>query len=322
LAETLGNFFQGQITNATAKADYWNIAKWQETYATQTLEFKKEVGTASLSCSGSSSCNYLSTGNQAITYGANGNVYGWAATNGGFQSGVLVSSFDPYTTANPMYEYCQENPGSLWCIISPPSSPTITVNPNNSSGSYSTGHYETVCYGSDIGGFCLGGTGAYTNGGVLCSEAGYTICNGYSRQWHTDDSYSTSVTESFSQAQKDQIAKNNNIRNAVLGSYNTAFGLSSQAGNAVVGSSTALETKVYLGGTALNSSNWYNSMGLIEQVQVQTKYKYIDTAMQANQNFWTSMKTQFTNIASTFLSLVNPLKDWEERSQQYEEEYQ
>ncbi|WP_061245460.1 TIGR04388 family protein, partial [Leptospira interrogans] len=322
LAETLGNFFQGQITNATAKADYWNIAKWQETYATQTLEFKKEVGTASLSCSGSSSCNYLSTGNQAITYGANGNVYGWAATNGGFQSGVLVSSFDPYTTANPMYEYCQENPGSLWCIISPPSSPTITVNPNNSSGSYSTGHYETVCYGSDIGGFCLGGTGAYTNGGVLCSEAGYTICNGYSRQWHTDDSYSTSVTENFSQAQKDQIAKNNNIRNAVLGSYNTAFGLSSQAGNAVVGSSTALETKVYLGGTALNSSNWYNSMGLIEQVQVQTKYKYIDTAMQANQNFWTSMKTQFTNIASTFLSLVNPLKDWEERSQTYEEEYQ
>ncbi|EMN72643.1 hypothetical protein LEP1GSC100_1972 [Leptospira interrogans serovar Bataviae str. UI 08561] len=42
LAETLGNFFQGQITNATAKADYWNIAKWQETYATQTLEFKKK----------------------------------------------------------------------------------------------------------------------------------------------------------------------------------------------------------------------------------------------------------------------------------------
>ncbi|ABJ77984.1 hypothetical protein IQB76_16490 [Leptospira borgpetersenii serovar Hardjo-bovis] len=34
------------------------------------------------------------------------------------------------------------------------------------------------------------------------------------------------------------------------------------------------------------------------------------------------MKTQFTNIASTFLSLVNPLKDWEERSQTYEQEYQ
>ncbi|WP_225740597.1 peptidase M23 [Leptospira interrogans] len=342
LAETLGNFFQGQITNATAKADYWNIAKWQETYATQTLEFKKEVGTASLSCSGSSSCNYQPTGSQAVTYGSNGNVYGWAATNGGFQSGVLVSSFDPYTTANPAYQWYQQmidqqipncfGNQSICSMMygidlnnpyaSIPVSSTMTVNPNNSSGSYSTGHYETVCYGSDIGGFCLGGTGAYTNGGVLCSEAGYTICNGYSRQWHTDDSYSTSVTESFSQAQKDQIAKNNNIRNAVLGSYNTAFGLSSQAGNAVVGSSTALETKVYLGGTALNSSNWYNSMGLIEQVQVQTKYKYIDTAMQANQNFWTSMKTQFTNIASTFLSLVNPLKDWEERSQTYEEEYQ
>ncbi|EPG57352.1 hypothetical protein [Leptospira borgpetersenii] len=145
---------------------------------------------------------------------------------------------------------------------------------------------------------------------------------GYSRQWHTDDSYTTTVTESFNQAQKDQIATNTKIRNAVYGNYNTAFGQSSQAGNAVSNSSVALETKVWLGGNALNSSNWYNSLGLIEQVQVQTKYKYIDTAMQANQNFWTSMKTQFTNIASTFLSLVNPLKDWEERSQTYEQEYQ
>ncbi|UOG55063.1 peptidase M23 [Leptospira noguchii] len=343
LAETLGNFFQSQISNATAKADYWNVAKWQETYATQVLEFKKEVATANLSCSGSSSCNYLSTGSHAVTYNADGNVYGWAATNGGFQSGVLVSSFDPYTVMNPnyaelnqQYQSCQSQASSplgwmTWMTYpcsnfgwSGENAPiqSYTVNPNNSTGYYSTGHYETVCYGSDIGGFCFGGTGAYTNGGVLCSEAGYTICNGYSRQWHTDDSYSTSVSESFSQAQKDQIAKNNNIRNAVLGSYNTAFGLSSQAGNALAGSSVALETKVYLGGTTLNSSNWYGSMGLVEQVQVQTKYKYIDSAMQANQNFWTSMKTQFTNIASTFLSLVNPLKNWEERSQEYEEEYQ
>ncbi|UOG55065.1 peptidoglycan DD-metalloendopeptidase family protein [Leptospira noguchii] len=319
LAETLGNFFQSQISNASAKADYWNITKWQETYATQVLEFKKEVATANLSCSGSSSCNYLSTGSHAVTYNADGNVYGWAATNGGFQSGVLVSSFDPYTTANPMYEYCQQNPGSFWCIISPPSSSTITVDPNASSGYYSEGHYEAVCHGADVGGTCLGGSGHYALDTTSCS--GWAYC-GYDRSWVTDDSYSTSVSESFSQAQKDQIAKNNNIRNAVLGSYNTAFGLSSQAGNALAGSSVALETKVYLGGTTLNSSNWYGSMGLVEQVQVQTKYKYIDSAMQANQNFWTSMKTQFTNIASTFLSLVNPLKNWEERSQEYEEEYQ
>ncbi|ULG82831.1 peptidoglycan DD-metalloendopeptidase family protein [Leptospira interrogans] len=325
LAETLGNFFQGQITNATAKADYWNIAKWQETYATQTLEFKKEVGTASLSCSntqgGGNWCNYLPTGNQAVTYNADGNVYGWAATNGGFQSGVLVSSFDPYTTPNPMYQWCQQNPGDFVCWLYPDaaSSPTTTVNPNASSGYYTEGHYVATCTGFDAGGTCTGGSGGYTLGLQACS--GWAFC-GYNKTWVTDQSYSTSVSENFSQAQKDQIAKNNNIRNAVLGSYNTAFGLSSQAGNAVVGSSTALETKVYLGGTALNSSNWYNSMGLIEQVQVQTKYKYIDTAMQANQNFWTSMKTQFTNIASTFLSLVNPLKDWEERSQTYEEEYQ
>ncbi|OOB92549.1 peptidoglycan DD-metalloendopeptidase family protein (plasmid) [Leptospira interrogans serovar Hardjo-prajitno] len=330
LAETLGNFFQGQITNATAKADYWNIAKWQETYATQTLEFKKEVGTASLSCSntqgGGNWCNYLPTGNHAVTYNADGNVYGWAATNGGFQSGVLVSSFDPYTTPNPMYQWCQQNPGDFVCWLYPDaaSSPTTTVNPNASSGYYTEGHYVAVCHGwgGSVGGTCIGGGGHYALDTTDCSGApGGAFC-GYDRSWVTDQSYSTSVTESFSQAQKDQIAKNNNIRNAVLGNYNTAFGLSSQAGNAVVGSSTALETKVYLGGTALNSSNWYNSMGLIEQVQVQTKYKYIDTAMQANQNFWTSMKTQFTNIASTFLSLVNPLKDWEERSQQYEEEYQ
>ncbi|EKS08562.1 hypothetical protein LEP1GSC071_0617 [Leptospira santarosai str. JET] len=42
LAQTLGNFFQNQISNATSKADYWNTTKWQETYATQVLDFKKE----------------------------------------------------------------------------------------------------------------------------------------------------------------------------------------------------------------------------------------------------------------------------------------
>ncbi|UOG50969.1 TIGR04388 family protein [Leptospira noguchii] len=320
LAETLGNFFQSQISNATAKADYWNITKWQETYATQVLEFKKEVATANLSCSGGPWCNYQPTGSHTVTYNADGNVYGWAATNGGFQSGVLVSSFDPYTTANPMYEYCQQNPGSLWCLISPPSSPTITVDPNASTGYYSEGHYVIECNGIELFGNTCSGAQGYTNTGDYCGNA--PVFCGYNKRWQTDYNYSTSVSESFSQAQKDQIAKNNNIRNAVLGSYNTAFGLSSQAGNAVAGSNVALETKVYLGGTTLNSSNWYGSMGLVEQVQVQTKYKYIDSAMQANQNFWTSMKTQFTNIASTFLSLVNPLKNWEERSEEYEDEYQ
>ncbi|WP_438266269.1 TIGR04388 family protein [Leptospira kirschneri] len=341
LAETLGNFFQNQISNATAKADYWNTAKWQETYATQVLEFKKEVGTASLSCSGGPWCNYQPTGSQSVTYNADGNVYGWAATNGGFQSGVLVSSFDPVTIQNPgyaelnqQYQSCQSQASSplgwtTWWTY-PCSSfgwngenapvQSYTVNPNNSTGSYSEGHYVIECNGIEWFGNTCSGAQGYTNTGEYCGNAP-TLC-GYNKRWQTDYSYSTSVSENFSQAQKDQIAKNNNIRNAVLGSYNTAFGLSSQAGNAVAGSSVALETKVYLGGTALNSSNWYGSMGLIEQVQVQTKYKYIDTAMQANQNFWTSMKTQFTNIASTFLSLVNPLKGWEERSQEYEEEYQ
>ncbi|EMF84061.1 hypothetical protein LEP1GSC188_0300 [Leptospira weilii serovar Topaz str. LT2116] len=179
---------------------------------------------------------------------------------------------------------------------------SYTVVPNNSSGYYSTGHYEAVCngWGGSVGGTCVGGGGHYALDTTSC--AGGFMC-GYDRSWHTDDSYTTSVTETFSQANKDQITANTNIRNAVFGNYNTAFGQSAQAGNAVSGSSAVLETKVWLGGTALNSSNWYNSMGLIEQVQVQTKYKYIDSAMQANQNFWTSMKTQFSSIASTFLSL-------------------
>ncbi|TQE61087.1 hypothetical protein FF021_21445, partial [Leptospira noguchii] len=138
-------------------------------------------------------------GSHAVTYNADGNVYGWAATNGGFQSGVLVSSFDPYTTANPMYEYCQQNPGSFWCIISPPSSSTITVDPNASSGYYSEGHYEAVCHGADVGGTCLGGSGHYALDTTSCS--GWAYC-GYDRSWVTDDSYSTSVSESFSQAQK------------------------------------------------------------------------------------------------------------------------
>ncbi|MDI7166942.1 TIGR04388 family protein, partial [Leptospira santarosai] len=345
LAQTLGNFFQNQISNATTKADYWNTTKWQETYATQVLDFKKEVATANLSCShtsggGSNWCNGQLSGSQSVIYGSDGNIYGWAATNGGFQNGVLVSSFDPVTISNPayaelnqQYQSCQAQGGGGfgWFVwLTYPCSQfgwngenapvqSWTSNPNNTSGYYSEGHYVIECNGFELGGSCSGGQG-YTLGGDYCGNAAF-MC-GYNKRWQTDDSYSTSVTETFNQSQKDQIATNTKIRNAVLGNYNIAFGQSSQAGNAVAGSSVALETKAWLGGTALNSSNWYGSLGLTNQVQIQTKYKYIDSAMQANENFWTSMKTQFTSIASTFLSLVNPLKDWEARSEEYEEEYQ
>ncbi|WP_346274941.1 peptidase M23, partial [Leptospira santarosai] len=345
LAQTLGNFFQNQISNATSKANYWNTTKWQETYSTQVLDFKKEVGTANLSCShtsggGSNWCNGQLSGSQSVIYGSDGNVYGWAATNGGFQNGVLVSSFDPVTTLNPAYEElnqqyqsCQAQGGGGfgWFIwLTYPCSQfgwngenapvqSWTSNPNNTSGYYNEGHYIIECNGIELGGSCSGGQG-YTLGGEYCGNAAF-MC-GYNKRWQTDDSYSTSVTETFNQSQKDQIATNTKIRNAVLGNYNISFGQSSQAGNAVAGSSVALETKAWLGGTALNSSNWYGSLGLTNQVQIQTKYKYIDSAMQSNENFWTSMKTQFTSIASTFLSLVNPLKDWEARSEEYEEEYQ
>ncbi|WP_407936689.1 peptidase M23, partial [Leptospira santarosai] len=291
LAQTLGNFFQNQISNATSKADYWNTTKWQETYATQTVSYSQVVGSANLSCSHTSGseanwCNYLASGSQSVTYSSNGNVYGWAATSGGFQSGVLVSN------------------------------PAVS---NNTSASNSNGHVAAVCNGNDFAGTCIGGTGHYALDTSDCTGAWFGAMCGYDLTWITDNTYSLYVGESFNQQ---QISNNNNIRNAVLGGYNTAFGLSSQAGSAVAGSSVALETKAWLGGTALNSSNWYGSLGLTNQVQIQTKYKYIDSAMQANENFWTSMKTQFTSIASTFLSLVNPLKDWEARSEEYEEEYQ
>ncbi|WP_041175433.1 TIGR04388 family protein, partial [Leptospira santarosai] len=329
LAQTLGNFFQNQISNATTKANYWNTTKWQETYATQVLDFKKEVATANLSCGGGPWCNSLPAGSQTVTYGSDGNVYGWAATSGGFQNGVLVSNFDTVSVQNPSYltyqwiaPMCQSIP--FICTmngIDPnnPPSEYINVPANDSTGYYSDGYYHIVCNGADVGGTCIGGSGGYALNGDSCG--GGLFC-GYSRNWHTDYNYTFSVTETFNQSQKDQIATNTKIRNAVLGNYNISFGQSSQAGNAVAGSSVALETKAWLGGTALNSSNWYGSLGLTNQVQIQTKYKYIDSAMQANENFWTSMKTQFTSIASTFLSLVNPLKDWEARSEEYEEEYQ
>ncbi|MDI7223039.1 polymorphic toxin-type HINT domain-containing protein, partial [Leptospira santarosai] len=291
LAQTLGNFFQNQISNATSKADYWNTTKWQETYATQTVSYSQVVGTANLSCSHTSGseanwCNYLASGSQSVTYSSNGNVYGWAATSGGFQNGVLVSN------------------------------PAVS---NNTSASNSNGHVAAVCNGNDFAGTCLGGTGHYALDTSDCTGAWFGVMCGYDLTWITDNTYSLYVGESFNQQ---QISNNNNIRNAVLGGYNAAFGLSSQAGSAVAGSATALQTQVYLGGSALNSSNWYGSLGLTNQVQIQTKYKYIDSAMQSNENFWTSMKTQFTSIASTFLYLVNPLKDWEARSEEYEEEYQ
>ncbi|EMN12485.1 TIGR04388 family protein [Leptospira borgpetersenii] len=288
LAQTLGNFFQSQISNATAKADYWNITKWQETYATQTVAYSQIVGNSSISCTNyeGSGCNNVASGNRSIVYNSNGSVYGWRAS-----SGSLVYQSDETGTVGQ---------GSY-----------------GSSAYIENSHYQISCQAWDLGGTCVGGFGGYESNGVYCGDR-FEFC-GYTRDTIIDQNYTVFASGTFNQQ---QITNNNNIRNAIFGSYNTAFGQSSQAGNAVAGSGVALETKVYLGGTALSSSNWYGSLGLNNQVQIQTKYKYIDTAMQANQNFWTSMKTQFTNIASTFLSLVNPLKDWEERSQTYEQEYQ
>ncbi|WP_428841903.1 TIGR04388 family protein, partial [Leptospira santarosai] len=226
LAQTLGNFFQNQISNATTKADYWNTTKWQETYATQTVSYSQVVGSANLSCSGSSSCNYLPTGSQSVIYGSDGNVYGWAATNGGFQNGVLVSSFDPYTTTNPAYQWYQQMidqqiqncfGNQTFCSMlygidlnnpyaSIPVSSTMIVNPNNSSGYYSEGHYIIECNGLELFGNTCSGAQGYTNTGEYCGNA--PLFCGYNKRWHTDDSYSTSVTETFNQSQKDQIATN------------------------------------------------------------------------------------------------------------------
>ncbi|EMP01559.1 hypothetical protein LEP1GSC171_1319, partial [Leptospira santarosai str. HAI1380] len=245
-----------------------------------------------MSCShtsggGSNWCNGQLSGSQSVIYGSDGNVYGWAATNGGFQNGVLVSSFDPYTTTNPAYQWYQQMidqqiqncfGNQTFCSIlygidlnnphaSIPVSSTMIVNPNNSSGYYSEGHYIIECNGLELFGNTCSGAQGYTNTGEYCGNA--PLFCGYNKRWHTDDSYSTSVTETFNQSQKDQIATNTKIRNAVLGNYNIAFGQSSQAGNAVAGSATVLETKAWLGGTALNSSNWYGSLGLTNQVQIQ-----------------------------------------------------
>ncbi|EMN42523.1 TIGR04388 family protein, partial [Leptospira weilii] len=287
LAQTLGNFFQSQIASATAKADYWNVTKWQETYATQTVSYSQIVGNSSISCVNytGSGCNNVASGNRSITYNSNGSVYGWRAS-----SGSLVYQSDETGTVGQ---------GSY-----------------SSSAYLENSHYVAVCHGWEVGGTCNFGTGQYALNTSYCG--GGWMC-GYDLETVIDQNYTVFANGSFNQQ---QVANNNNIRNAIFGSYNTAFGQSSQAGNAVSNSSVALETKVWLGGTELNSSNWYNSLGLTNQVQVQTKYKYIDTAMQANQNFWSGLAGQFTSIASTFLSLVNPLKDWEERSAEYEEEYQ
>ncbi|EMO12440.1 hypothetical protein LEP1GSC165_0092, partial [Leptospira santarosai str. CBC523] len=196
LAQTLGNFFQNQISNATTKANYWNTIKWQETYSTQTVSYSQVVGSANLSCSHTSGseanwCNYLASGSQSVTYSSNGNVYGWAATSGGFQSGVLVSN------------------------------PAVS---NNTSASNSNGHVAAVCNGNDFAGTCIGGTGHYALDTSDCTGAWFGVMCGYDLTWITDNTYSLYVGESFNQQ---QISNNNNIRNAVLGGYNAAFGLSS-----------------------------------------------------------------------------------------------
>ncbi|MBM9577760.1 peptidase M23, partial [Leptospira sp. 201903070] len=290
LAQSLGDFFQNQKNYADSKVDYWNSAKWQDGYATQIVNFAQQVGTSSVSCSndfGSNGCSNIVQGNRGIYYQGDGSVLGWRA-----DSSSLIYQSDVTALVGQ---------GSY-----------------SSSATHEDTHFTYQCFsGSDFGGTCTNGHGGYRLNGEWCGNEWF-FC-GYTQVNNLDQRYSFAVNGNFNTA---QIQNNNNIRNAIFGTYNLSFSSSPDAAQAASSVTPILQgTSVYLGGTALTSSNWFSLLGSTNQVEIQSRYRYADAAMQGNQDFWSGMSSQFSNLANTFLSLVNPLRDWESRSNQYSQEY-
>ncbi|XDD51247.1 TIGR04388 family protein [Leptospira sp. WS92.C1] len=291
LASALGNFFQNQKNNADSKVAFWDVAKWQETYANETVSFSQVVGSSAISCTDhvGGACANQYQGTTAIQYQTDGSILGRLAHSGGTHLGN-VSSY-------------------------------LSQGNYSSSARRVEDHYVAVCNGGwDFSGTCWGGTGQYALDTTYCGNSPFApISCGYHLDTVVDNDFTVRVNGNLN---TQQITQNNNIRNAIFGGYDASFSLSSGAG-LIAGATTPIvqETKVFLGGTVLDSSNWFSSLGSVNQVQVQTKYKYIDSSMQGNQNFWSNLSSQFSNMATLFLSLVNPLKSWEERSAQYSDEY-
>ncbi|RHX85156.1 hypothetical protein DLM78_13585, partial [Leptospira stimsonii] len=290
LAQSLGNFFQNQQSYADSKVAYWNTAKWQDGYATQIVNFSQQVGTDSVSCTndfGANGCSNIVQGNRGIYYQSNGTVLGWSADS----SSLIYQADVTSSVAQGSY---------------------------SSSATHEDDHYTYQCFsGADFGGTCTNGHGGYRLNGEYCGNE-WLFC-GYTQVNNMDQKYTFTVNGNFNTS---QIQDNNNIRNAILGTYNLAFSSSPDAAQAASSVSPILQgTQVYLGGTLLTSSNWFSLLGSTNQVEIQSKYKYADAAMQGNQDFWSGMSAQFSSLANTFLSLVNPLRDWESRSNQYAQEY-
>ncbi|XDD50697.1 TIGR04388 family protein [Leptospira sp. WS92.C1] len=290
LASALGNFFQNQKNNADSKVAFWDVAKWQETYANETVSFSQVVGSSAISCVDhvGGACANQYQGTTAIQYQTDGSILGRLAHSGGTHLGN-VSSY-------------------------------LSQGNYSSSARRVEDHYIAVCHAMDFSGTCWGGTGQYALDTTYCGNSPFApISCGYHLDTVVDNDFTVRVNGNLN---TQQITQNNNIRNAIFGGYDASFSLSSGAG-LIAGATTPIvqETKVFLGGTVLDSSNWFSSLGSVNQVQVQTKYKYIDASMQGNQNFWSNLSSQFSNMANLFLSLVNPLKSWEERSAEYADEY-
>ncbi|BDA77822.1 hypothetical protein LPTSP3_g07520 [Leptospira kobayashii] len=169
-----------------------------------------------------------------------------------------------------------------------------------SSGSASYVDYEDRCGSIGFGGVCVGGT-----------------YRAVKADWGVDLSLIRNIDSA-------QYTVNDNVRNAISKNYNATFTPSTAQGY-LAGSEQAIagSTQVFLGASNITGSgSWYDQLGWYNTVSIYTDYKYIDKDKQANEDTWRGHQANYKSLADTFLGLVNPLKDWEDRSKQYTDEYE
>ncbi len=298
MAETLGTFFRNQENYAKDKGDEWNVLKWENVTVSQSLTFNRDIGNASITCSTgntSPTCYNLPTQSRTLYYQADGSLLEYNA-----------------------YTYVDQNDKNGYRVNAALSS-SYKSNPSNTDHYYN-GHHEQfkyVCNGVEIGGTCNFGTGGFNGGGDTCS--GWAFC-GYSRARNTYTDFSLSVSNNYNQS---QITTNNNIRNSINGGYNATFNATNAQGY-LAGTEQVISnsTQVFAGSLNITGSgNWYDQIGAYNTVSIFTDYRYIDSDKQANENTWRGYQSNYKSLADNFLSLVNPLKDWEDRSKQYKDEY-
>ncbi|BDA77664.1 hypothetical protein LPTSP3_g05940 [Leptospira kobayashii] len=326
MAQTLGTFFRNQENYAKNKVNEWDVLKWETVTVSQQLTYTQDVGDTTVSCSaygGSGGCGSYPPGTTYnIIYQANGTFNGYSVAS--------AVNYDTRGTATALmnagrvHDFLTSYDAAAWVVGQNFSTPS-----DSSTGAWG-GHQETKYVAtSNYPYYTYGGT----TDGVQCYQPGRGTCNYaippagikmygyYVPQLLSDQSYYLNVSNDVLEG---QVATNNSIRNAVSKNYNATFTPNTAQGY-LTGSEQAIAgtTKIFLGNTDITGAgNWYDQLGWYNNVSIYTDYRYIDKDKQGNQDTWKGHQANYKSLADTFLSLVNPLQDWEDRSKQYTDEYE